>query len=102
MVIEIVRVAFLCGTRRAAGLPFSGPLAGNGIGSPLGQVFPLVVVRHLSHHANGFCARQPRHSPSTVLDTGSGGAGQIEAQSYRANFLTTGIQTIGFGYSRLP
>ena len=29
---------------------------------------PLTVVHRLTHHANGFCARQSHHSPSAVLD----------------------------------
>jgi len=38
------------------------------LSEPFTGVSRLVVVRQLSHHANGFCARLPHHSPSTVWD----------------------------------
>jgi len=71
------------GARRVAGLPFSGPLAGDGLGWSGANVSPLVMVRCLSHHANGFCARQPRYPPSTDLDAlqRRGGSLRLEADS---------------------
>ena len=50
------------------GLPFSDPLAGDGMGGLLVRVSPPMLVRYLCHHANGFYARQPHHPPSIHLD----------------------------------
>ena len=91
------------GARRAAGLPFSGPLAGYGVGWALVGVLPLRVVRRQSHHANGFYARQPRHPPSIHLDALNVETSQFEAESRLPNYQTADIhQQISAGTEGAP
>ena len=70
------------------GLPFSGPLAGDGMGGLLVRVSPTVLTRYLCHHANGFYARQPHHPPSTHLDASKVKKSQFKADCCRSNFQT--------------
>ncbi len=50
------------------GLPFSGLLAGEGLGCPCWRVSLPALARQMSRHANEACTRQPHHPPSTVLE----------------------------------
>jgi len=79
------------------GLPFSGPLAGDGIGGLLVRVSLPVLVRYLCHHANGFYARQPQHPPSTYLEALKVEKSRLEAESRQPNFQTAVIQILWFG-----
>ncbi|MBB1077923.1 hypothetical protein HUU62_26345 [Rhodoferax sp. 4810] len=54
--------------RRAVSLPFSGLLAGEGLGGTDDRVSPPTPARRPSRHANEACARQPHHPPSKCLD----------------------------------